>query len=313
LSALLGFILTWVGSGVTPIFIFDGDHLPDKIETQTKRRRQNQTTQLRIDQITTASQSDPGLDLRADLGRHLSNLKDLNQEDQSILQQVLDGIGVPWLQAVGEGEHLCSVLCMEGHVGGVWSVDTDNLAYGCPLLITGFASSSRGRARVMECVRLDRIHAGLGLSQPTFLDLCIMAGCDHNTKIPGLSIETIYTTIAHYKSIDNLPPTYRVEGLRHIRCREIFGFQPSPSLMTPERRRLNLEPRTLEQIYPHLEVVGLGDQSERLSQAYAYLTAFGMPAMPSEITPEVLEESDSPGAPSTSEPVPRYLRLRIIS
>lgn len=316
-GALIQFILVWVTSGVTPIFVFDGAHPIEKVQTQSQRRNQNQVTRDKIEQLRSESSADPTMDLAA-LGRQLSNLKDLTREDQSQLQQVLDGIGIPWLQAVAEGEQLCSVLCIEGLVAGVWSVDTDNLAYGCPLLLTGFTGGyrfdSRGnRIRELACIRLDRIYADLDLTPPSFLDLCILAGCDYNTKLPGYTIETIYPIIREYRAIENLPGTYRTEGCNYLRCRQMFEFKLSTSLIAPSQgSRLDLVRIERDQILAQLDLVGHGDQSERLFLAYeampGLIEAAGSPLpFPVPLSHGLLIPA------SSSTPIARPMRLRIIS
>jgi 5'-3' exonuclease len=179
------------------------------------------------------------LDCRAyiveELRKELRNYNYISNEDFELFKTVIKGIGIPCLQATGDGEHLCSTLCVEGKVSAVFSVDTDNLVFGCPLLITGFSETytydgNGCRVAYLNCVRLDRVLEGLGINHSLFVDLCIMCGCDFNTNMPGYAAIKSFALLQKHGSIDNLPRNFDTTCLKHRRCREIFKYVPSNEL-----------------------------------------------------------------------------------
>jgi len=192
-------------AGVTPVMIFDGVHPVKKAATQESRRK-------RYDDDAKAI-----LDIRAEMASDILNKADLNRLRQlmsrtfgmsrsnlNVLREVMTGIGIPILEATDESEKLCSMLAIEGYVEAVLSADTDNLAYGCPLLIFEPTDSS-ARFAGFTSIQIRDVLAGLQLSYASFKDLCIMLGCDYNSNIPQIGTNRAYKLITKYGSIDRLP------------------------------------------------------------------------------------------------------------
>lgn len=238
LSAIT-FILGWLSYNITPVFIFDGTHPPEKDETKAKRRDQRIALKAEIDILYEQIRTDTlscSANIVDQLRKKLLNYNVVSPEDFELFKIVIKGIGIPCLQAVGDGEKLCSVLCIEGKVSGVFSADTDNLVYGCPLVINKFSdicSYDENGFKIchLECVRLDKILFGLSFSYERFVDLCIMSGCDYNKNIPGYAAIKSYKLLQNICSIDNLPRNLNIECLKHIRCRELFKYEPSDNLI----------------------------------------------------------------------------------
>jgi len=237
LSAI-SFILGWLSYNITPVFVFDGRHPPEKDETKAKRRDQRIALRAEIDALYQQIRGDileRPANILDQLRKKLTNYNFISPEDFELFKMVIKGIGIPCLQATGDGEHLCSVLCVEQKVAAVFSVDTDNLAYGCPLVITKFSdvcSYDENGCRVshMECVRLDRVLKGLGITHSVFVDLCIMSGCDYNTNMPNYAAIKSFGLLQKFGSIDDLPRNFNIECLKHIRCRELFKYESSDTL-----------------------------------------------------------------------------------
>ena len=94
-------------------------------------------------------------------------------------------MGYLFLQATHEGEQLCAMLAWEGKVDAVFSTDTDLLVYATPLVINDFGKfaynpETKITEEYYECVQFDGILDSLKISYNTFVDLCIMSGCDYN-------------------------------------------------------------------------------------------------------------------------------------
>jgi flap endonuclease-1 len=117
-------------------------------------------------------------------------------------------------------------LAIEGKVEAVYSTDTDCLVYGCPYLITEF--DKENRENLFLCViSLQKTLENLDISFRTFVDLCIMCGCDFNQNIPKIGPKRSYDLMKEYESIDSLPEQYDIEILEHVKCREIFQYEKS--------------------------------------------------------------------------------------
>ena len=245
LLMLTTFILKWVNNSITPRFIFDGKNKP--IEKDDVRKERSQTQKEKKDEIDSLYEKISSdilanqADLVSDLRKKLSSYNPVNKKIIEAFKSFLDCLGIPWSVAEGDAEQLCASLCIEGKVAAVFSNDTDSLAYGAPLVITGFTKGYHkdevGRSITMlDCVRLDKCLDSLNVNYQTFLDLCIMCGCDFNnhTNMPRYAAINSYKLLLPYGSIDKIPlsPKYDITCLNHKRCREIFSYKSSDKLIT---------------------------------------------------------------------------------
>ncbi|KAL4629772.1 hypothetical protein GN956_G16655 [Arapaima gigas] len=116
-------------------------------------------------------------------------------------KRLLQLLGVPWVQAPGDGEAFCAQLVKEGKVHAVASEDMDTMPFGSELLIRRLDAKKEGD--VME-YSLSKLLGILQLSHEEFVDLCILLGCDYCEKIQGLGPRRALKLIQQYKSIEEV-------------------------------------------------------------------------------------------------------------
>ena len=287
LSAI-NFITGWLANKITPVFVFDGAKThPEKVATQAKRRVERESHRTKIDELYAQLKGDIlklSTDVLEKLRSELSSYVNISSEDFSIFKSVIQGIGIPCIFAVGDGEQLCSSLCIEGKVAAVFSVDTDNLANGCPLIITGFSNGYSydeygNKIGLLDCVRLDKVLAGLNISHDKFVDLCIMCGCDFNSNIPNYGPAKSLKLLRDHGTIDNLPKNFDVTCLNHWRCRDIFSYRTSDEIMAkddkndhdsskPVTSRLNIDKNAIVSAREYTDMAGVSGQLERIIVGY---------------------------------------------
>lgn len=230
-SSCLDLVCLFLTHNVTPVFIFDGVSLPEKSSTQKARREEKIKARLKLDQLKATLRALSPIDCKRDMIIELRSLmsRSFHLERKEILEimEFIASIGIPAFQAKGEAEQLCSALTINGYTSATYSEDTDNLVYGCPLLITALSDSyydskENKYLRRVICVQQADILATLQLSHQEFMDFCIMCGCDFNQRIPRIGPVKSYALIKEHRSIDALPDSYKVDNLCHHRCREIF-------------------------------------------------------------------------------------------
>jgi 5'-3' exonuclease len=144
----------------------------------------------------------------------------VTKEDKDLTKKLFEILDVPYIQAKGEGEKVCSNLCINGKVDAVLSNDTDVMAYGSPIFLHDIDTSHN---TVMEVVHGDLLES-IDMSRESFLDMCIMAGSDFS-DMKGMGIGTAYKYISVYESIDTIIQKVKNKDfstLNHIRVREIF-------------------------------------------------------------------------------------------
>lgn len=249
LNHALEFICTLLMYGITPVFVFDGEHPVEKTLTKQDRMEKKQKDATELEQYKDFVRGHHVLDRNVQMVEQLRKLMRKQNyiagHEMEMFKTVLDGIGIPCIQARHEGEQLCALLAIEGKADAVFSTDTDTLIHGAPLLITEFveplavpegtegplAMFAGGTVHQVTTVALADVLQALNLSYETFVDLGIMAGCDYNKNIYNLGIGKAYKLLKQCGTIDQLPrEKYDLKCLNHTRCRELFQYVRSSDM-----------------------------------------------------------------------------------
>jgi 5'-3' exonuclease len=242
---------------IRPVFVFEGKSHSEKSVVQEKRRKIKMKYKDKIQHLKEILDTTPLITVDTpniydtidtvdtvevvsddivyniqSIDKELKNLYcrtiDIYQEDINVIRSMLlKNPNVTVLNAKYEAEQLCSSLYIEDKVQSVYSTDTDNLVYGCGLLLTNM--DEYGLSFIGYT--LQDILMGLDLSMDEFRELCILMGCDYNTNIRGIGPIKSYQLIRKYRSIDKLPRTYDTSCLNYERCRKIFEYIPSVDLI----------------------------------------------------------------------------------
>ncbi len=302
MTASFDSVCTWLAYGVTPVFVFDGEHPVYKKKTQQERRDKKekarlQSVQLREEVSKMDILSRP-LDAIEKLRKLLRQMTYISSSEIAFFRSLLVGVGIPVMQAKGEAEQLCSMLCIEGKVEAVFSADTDNLVYGCPLMLTEFTKPLRNADGThipqLSGISLSHILNGIHLSHSTFGDLCIMLGCDYNTNIPQIGGTRALSLIQKFGSIEQIPRqasdpslidseicgcrlpkihkgkllTYSMTVLDHQVCREQFTIRHSSDCLSFGTLNINADNSLAERGHDVLSVANLTQFVPRLVDLY---------------------------------------------
>jgi flap endonuclease-1 len=153
---------------------------------------------------------------------------------------LLTHMGVPWVQAPGEGEAQTAYMAAKGDVWGAASQDFDSLLYGAPRLIRNLSITGRRklpRKNVYikiepELLELDKVTRSLELSRDQLIDVGILVGTDYNPDgIKGVGPKTALKLIKEHGTLE--------DALPHIKNPEF----PHP---VEEIRALFRDPRTTD-------------------------------------------------------------------
>lgn len=199
-------------------------------------------------------------EIRIALEKRQKQVVHLGKEDFDVCKEMLDCMGIPWLQAPMEAETTCADLCKQGKVDFVLSEDTDVLCYGAPIFITRV--NIKENTGVGICY--EDVVQGLQITHDQFLDLCIMCGCDYNKNIPGIGPEKAYKLLKEHGSIEGIASATDIDVsvLNYVRTREIFREyerceDPIPCCKPPDMDKLqrflvvNNVPHTMRVLTQH--------------------------------------------------------------
>jgi flap endonuclease-1 len=240
---------------IIPIFIFDGKPPEAKDEEKEERFSKFKKVEQRIDEARQLIKKSVGdyqyseleierikdlLTIREPCLLDLKNIEQISYllngriekwtiQTKPITKDMGDSLfgfmkatGFATVRAPTEAEAFCSYLCKTGIVDCVISNDSDVLAYGSKYLIREL-NIHYGTCQFVE---LDKVLEGLQLDQNSFLDLCIMLGCDYNSRsklIDGTALGMVKSLklIQTFKIIEKIPNLV-TDSLKFEECRKIF-------------------------------------------------------------------------------------------
>ncbi|XP_075564167.1 flap endonuclease GEN homolog 1 isoform X2 [Pelecanus crispus] len=102
--------------------------------------------------------------------------------------ELLECLGVPWVQAAGEAEAMCAYLNAKGHVDGCITNDGDVFLYGAQTVYRNFAMNAKDP--LLDCYTMSSIKEKLGCERESLIGLAVLLGCDYLPKgVPGVGKE----------------------------------------------------------------------------------------------------------------------------
>ncbi len=143
-------------------------------------------------------------------------------------KRLLDLLGVPWVQAPGEGEAQAAHMAARGDAWAASSRDYDSLLFGAPRLVRYLTIQgqewlpSKGRARRLEpeLIELDEFLSHHDISREQLVDLAILVGTDFNQGVKGVGPKTALKLVKQHSSLELMPEEVRsrlTDGLNEIR------------------------------------------------------------------------------------------------
>jgi len=109
-------------------------------------------------------------------------------------KELLDAMGIPWVQARSEGEAEAAFLVTNGKASYAASQDYDSLLFGCPLLLRNMTISGKrklpGSNRYIdvypEVVSLQETIDALGISRQKLVWIGLLIGTDFNDGVKNI-------------------------------------------------------------------------------------------------------------------------------
>uniref|UniRef100_A0A8C5T4H9 Flap endonuclease GEN homolog 1 n=1 Tax=Malurus cyaneus samueli TaxID=2593467 RepID=A0A8C5T4H9_9PASS len=136
--------------------------------------------------------------------------------------ELLDCLGVPWVQAAGEAEAMCAYLNAKGYVDGCITNDGDVFLYGAQTVYRNFAMNAKDPH--LDCYTMSSIKEKIGCDRESLIGLAVLLGCDYLPKgVPGVGKEQALKLIE----------TLRGQNLlqRFEQWKEQFQYDDNPSLV----------------------------------------------------------------------------------
>ncbi|XP_052065725.1 flap endonuclease GEN homolog 1-like [Mytilus californianus] len=138
--------------------------------------------------------------------------------------EMLDYLGVPYIQSRGEAEALCGLLNAAGIVDGCITNDGDVFLYGAKTVFRNFSITSKDPQ--VEIYSICDIEQKLDLNREKMVALALLVGCDYVPKgVPGVGIEKASKLLAGYKDISPLRRFKSWKRLSDAECLDAIEVQ----------------------------------------------------------------------------------------
>ncbi|NMC05884.1 MAG: hypothetical protein GYA24_11765 [Candidatus Lokiarchaeota archaeon] len=184
INHLRGFLyrtLHLVQHGIWPIYVFDG--ACDAKQRNALTREQLRERHLAARKLHAAAIKDGAIPLAKAIAQRMDFAYPIAEQESKALLQLL---GMPVVDAPGEGEAQCAWLARRGMVDAVVTRDADALLYGAPVVVNNLAV----KQKVAEQLVLRDELARLGITRAQLVDLAILAGTDYHAGVPGIGART---------------------------------------------------------------------------------------------------------------------------
>ena len=196
IEGFLAQIFIFLSNNITPVYIFDGKPPDEKKEEVEKRKEdRNKLKEYYKNQIDVC---DDEIEL-IKLNDKLEKLDGITQKKFEELKQLLDIFNIKYIVSNEEADDICKVLNNYRLIDFSVSEDKDfllNNKYTISKLNT-----FNGTCEVWD---RDDILNGLDISMNTFIDLCILLGCDYCNTIPKVGLKTSWKFIKKYGNIEDI-------------------------------------------------------------------------------------------------------------
>ncbi|WP_297983765.1 flap endonuclease-1 [uncultured Methanobrevibacter sp.] len=181
LSGILYRTSSIVDKGIKPIYVFDGAITEHKNKTLEKRRAAKEEAEQKWEEAKAAGNIEEARKYAIRTSRMTPYIIESSK-------QLLDYMGIPYVQAKGEGEAQGSYMVKQGDAWAVASQDYDCLLFGAPRIIRNLTLS--GGLSNLEYLELKKVLSDLDLTREELIDVALMVGTDFNEGIHGIGAKT---------------------------------------------------------------------------------------------------------------------------
>ncbi len=193
-------------AGIRLAFVFDGER-PGLKEETVKLRTERKNEALKKLEIA----REEG-DLEA-INRYSSAKHRLTENMLDDAKELLDAMGIPWVQAPSEGEAQAARIVSRGDAYAVMSQDADTLLFGAPRLVRNISVTGRRKLPGRnvwtdispEKIELDEVLDELGITREQLIIMSMLVGTDYNPSgIKGIGPSKALKLVKEKKTLDTV-------------------------------------------------------------------------------------------------------------
>lgn len=194
-----------IESGIRPIFVFDGE--PPKLKSETlegRRKVRAEAERARKEALKAGKEREAH--------KYAQRAARLTERMVGGAKTLLDGMGVPWIQAPGEGEAQAALMVQKGDAWAAGSQDFDSLLFGAPRMIRNVAITGRRKLPgkdvykqiLPEIIELKKLLKENEIDRRQLVSIGILVGTDFNSGIKGIGPKTALKLVKKHGTLENI-------------------------------------------------------------------------------------------------------------
>jgi flap endonuclease-1 len=233
--------------GIIPVYVFDGKPPSIKYKTIEGRKQVRKKALEKMEQAVTEE----------DKIKYFKRSSQISKEQWDQCRDLLDMMGIPYVNAPEEADSQCAYLAKNGLVDAVLTEDMDILTFGSTKIIRNITSH---KIETSEIILQDLLNK-LELTYEQFVEFCILLGTDYCVGIIDTKPKIIYE---HYIKNKNIKDT--IESFNKINIKipddsnydEIKEYFMKPNVNEVSKDTLKLkEPNSEKLVKKLVEEYGL--------------------------------------------------------
>jgi flap endonuclease-1 len=205
LTGLLYRTVNLVEAGIKPVFIFDGRHHHLKGETIAARIK------IRTDAKEKMEKAQKEGDAEG-VRKYGQQSMRLTSEMVEETKKLVGLLGLPVVQARGEGEAQSAVMANKGEIFAVGSQDYDSLLFGGPFLVKNLTTTGRKKLPnknvyidiKTELIDLQATLSELKISREKLVWLAMLVGTDFNQKFPNIGPKKALKLVQEHNDFEEI-------------------------------------------------------------------------------------------------------------
>ncbi len=194
LSGILYRTSAMVEKGIKPVFVFDGISHDLKGETITKRSEIRRESEKKWKKALKKGDIE-------EARKYAVRSSRMSPEIVKTSKKLLNLMGIPFIQAINEGEAQASYMVQKGDAWAVASQDYDCLLFGATRIVRNLTIS--GNLAELELLELENLLSKLDVSREQLIDVAILAGTDFNPGVKGIGAKKGIQIIKNHQNLRN--------------------------------------------------------------------------------------------------------------
>ena len=207
-------------NGVLPVFVFDGTPPDAKRNVLVKRQANKERMYVRLEQLRERipDNNEEEKLINTEIEKITSQLIVIKKKDVEECKEFLELSGIPYCTAPEDAEKYCAFLQKNGFVDYTVTDDTDATTFGCDKIL------KTGISRYITEIDTSIILSKFDMDMDSFVDFCILSGCDYTEPIPQIGPVTSFNLIKKHKCIEEVLRIInkKSENFDYIISRKIF-------------------------------------------------------------------------------------------